>query len=206
MEPTAILSNEHRVIEVVLDCLEQIAGRALETGKLERESADQALDFFRTFADGCHHGKEEKHLFPAMVAKGVPEQGGPVGVMLAEHDQGRGYIRTMNDQIEAAADGDTGAIDEFNEAAQAYIAMLRAHIMKEDQILFPLADRIMSEDDERSLMAAYEKVEHHHMGEGTHERYVELAATLAKKFGVDASALHDTHAGGGCGRHHAQKD
>lgn len=206
MEPTIILSNEHRVIEVVLDCLEQIAGQAVTTGTLDRDSAEQAVDFFRTFADGCHHGKEEKHLFPAMVAKGVPERGGPVGVMLAEHEQGRGYIRTMSDQIAAAAEGDADAIDMFAGAAKAYVAMLRAHIMKEDQVLFPLADRMMTDEDERSLMAAYDHVEHHHMGEGTHERYLEIASRLAEKYGVKADALKSAHAGGGCGCHHAKKD
>lgn len=205
MQPTTILSNEHRVIEIVLTSLERIAARASETGRLSADAAEQALDFFRTFADGCHHGKEEKHLFPAMVAKGVPERGGPVGVMLVEHDQGRRHIRAMSEQIDAASRGDADSIDRFVAEANAYVAMLRAHIMKEDQILFPLADRIMSEDDERSLMDAYDHVEHHHMGEGTHERYIEIASELARRYDVPAETVAKALSHGGCGCQHAKK-
>ena len=85
MKPTEILSAEHRVIEQVLNCLEKMAAQAEKTGTLDKVSATDAVNFFRTFADQCHHGKEEAHLFPAMEAKGFPRQGGPTGVMLHEH-------------------------------------------------------------------------------------------------------------------------
>ena len=105
MKPTEILSGEHRIIEQVLDCLEKIAQNCATEGRLDRTSAEQALDFFRNFADRCHHGKEETHLFPAMEAKGFPRQGGPTGVMLSEHEQGRAYIRGMAEVIDRAAAG-----------------------------------------------------------------------------------------------------
>ena len=93
MKPTEILSGEHRVIEQVLTCLERIAEQCAAEGRLDRTSAEQALEFFRNFADRCHHGKEEVHLFPALEAKGFPRDGGPTGVMLHEHDQGRAHVR-----------------------------------------------------------------------------------------------------------------
>ncbi|MBD3402742.1 hemerythrin [candidate division GN15 bacterium] len=206
MEPTVILSNEHRVIELVLTCLERIAGKAKSDGKLDTESAVQALDFFRTFADGCHHGKEEDHLFPAMVNKGVPQQGGPIAVMLSDHEQGRAHIRAMTEHVEAAGAGEAAAIDEFARQAHGYIAMLRGHIQKEDQVLFPLADRIMGSDDEQKLMAAYHSVEHDHMGEGTHERYLKIAETLADRYDVPKDALAQAHESTSCGCGHAKKD
>jgi len=79
---TEILSDEHRVIEVVLTCLGKITEEANSTGKLDEASANQAIDVIRTFADKCHHGKEEDHLFETLVKKGMPKEGGPVGQML----------------------------------------------------------------------------------------------------------------------------
>ena len=70
MNPTDILMDEHRVIEQVLNCLEKIIEQATAAGRLEEEPAREALDFFRTFADRCHHGKEEAHLFPLMQTRG----------------------------------------------------------------------------------------------------------------------------------------
>ena len=78
MKPTQILENEHRVIEQVLDCLDKIADRCETDGRLDAESAREAVDFFRNFADRCHHGKEEAELFPLMHARGFPQEGGPV--------------------------------------------------------------------------------------------------------------------------------
>ena len=152
MKPTEILSSEHRVIERVLDCLEAIVRQAKAAGRLEPQPARDAVAFFRDFADRCHHGKEEAHLFPALEAKGFPRQGGPTGVMLREHEQGRTHVRGMAEAIDAAATGDAAALGQFIEHAKGYLALLREHIYKEDHVLFQLADRTLSEADQQALV------------------------------------------------------
>ena len=152
MKPTEILSDEHRIIEQVLDCLEKIAQSCAAEGRLDNASAEQALDFFRNFADRCHHGKEETHLFPAMEAKGFPRQGGPTGVMLQEHEQGRAHIRGMVEAIEGAAAGQGEAVARFITHAQGYVSLLREHIEKEDHCLFTMANQVLSEDDQQKLL------------------------------------------------------
>jgi hemerythrin-like domain-containing protein len=73
--------------------------------------------------------------------------------------------------------------------------LLRAHIQKEDEILYPMADRMLSAEDVAALQHKFEVVEAEHMGEGTHERYLQLALELAKQYGVEhgkiKSLLHD---------------
>jgi len=193
MQPTQILSNEHRVIEVVLGCLEKMTAEAEKTGKLDRELAEQAVDFIRNFADKCHHGKEEVHLFTAMVAKGVPQEGGPVGVMLYEHDLGRSFVAGMSTSITLAAAGDAAALKEFARHASGYVQLLRNHIQKEDNILFPMADQIFSDSDQKRLLDAFELVERDHMGAGTHEKYLAIAESLAERFGVRKIAVAHGH-------------
>ena len=46
---------------------------------------NQILTFFKVFIDKCHHGKEEIFFFPAFEAAGIPNEGGPIGVMIEEH-------------------------------------------------------------------------------------------------------------------------
>ena len=195
MKPTEILSSEHRVIEQVLDCLDQIVIEANTTGQLDAASAADAVDFFRTFADQCHHGKEEVHLFPAMEAKGFPRHGGPTGVMLAEHEQGRDYVRRMRAAIPAAAQGDRAALGQFSEAAGNYTALLRQHIQKEDHCLFSMADNSFTDTDQAALLEKFEKVEAEEMGTGTHEKFLGIAAALAEKYGV---AIAEPACRGGC--------
>ena len=178
MTPTEIHGSEHRVIEQVLACLEKIVEQARQNGRLEKQPAEDAVAFFRNFADRCHHGKEEAHLFPALEAQGFPREGGPTGVMLHEHEQGRACVRGMAESLEAAAAGDPAALERFAANAGEYVSLLRDHIYKEDHILFALADRVLSADDQQRLLDGFGKVEAEEMGAGTHERYHALAHEL----------------------------
>ncbi|MCX7014897.1 MAG: hemerythrin domain-containing protein [Candidatus Sumerlaeota bacterium] len=183
MNATDILQNEHRVIEQVLDCLETIAERAQQTGSLDKDDARSAVEFFRGFADRCHHGKEEAHLFPMMESRGFPREAGPVGVMLYEHDLGRVRVRGMDQAIDRAAAGDAQALRDFVENAQGYIALLRQHIQKEDSCLFPMANSRMNAQDQQQLLREFEKVEREEIGVGVHERFHAIADQLAAKYG-----------------------
>ena len=202
MRPVQILSSEHRVIEIVLDCLEQMAKKVHAEGTLDFGHAQEAVDFIRNFADRCHHGKEEDRLFPAMVRKGVPNENGPIGVMLFEHEQGRNFVAAMAAAISAHEQGEKEAAKLFAFSAEQYVQLLRAHIQKEDQILFPLADRVMSDDDRTELLKQFDIVEKEHMGAGTHEKYLKMAESLAQAYGVETSAIAAATAGGSCGCHH----
>jgi len=169
MHPTEILSHEHRVIQNMLDQLEEET-RGIAAGRpLSRDFFDQALDFFRNFADGCHHAKEENLLFPRMKERGVPEAGGPIGVMLAEHRQGRAYLKGIRENLDAAAGGEEPARQIVLANASGYIAMLRAHIQKEDNILFRMARMVLEPDDVAELACDFAAVE-------IPQRFQELAA------------------------------
>ncbi len=198
MKPSDILSHEHRVIEQVLECLEKLAEQAAASGRVDEQSAREAIDFFRNFADRCHHGKEETHFFPAMEAKGFPRDGGPTGVMLYEHDQGRRLVTGMADAVAASGD-DPDAAARFAQHARQFIDLLREHIQKEDHCLFAMADQAFTDADQQRLLDAFDKVEHEHIGAGVHERYLELANTLARRLGVPLAAQPADGAPSCCG-------
>lgn len=196
MNPTDILKSEHRVIEQVLCCLEKIAAEARTQKRLDGQSAREAIEFFRNFADRCHHGKEETHLFPAMEAAGFPRNGGPTGVMLYEHQQGREHVRGMDAAEAQAAAG--AAVEQFCVHAEGYIDLLREHIAREDHCLFSMANQALSAADQARVLEAFHRVESEHMGQGTHERFVDLANRLADQYGVAAA---QPIACSGCGHH-----
>jgi hemerythrin-like domain-containing protein len=195
MKATDILMDEHRVIEQVLNCLEKLADRCEAGEKLDRTSALEALAFFRNFADRCHHGKEEGHLFPLLEARGFGRQGGPTGVMLHEHEEGRGLVAAMARAVER----DTPR--EFVRHARAYVGLLREHIRKEDQCLFPMAAGILSGTDAESLAQRFEHVENAEMGEGTHEHYLQLANDLADRLDVNRAQVTPACSHARCHQH-----
>ena len=99
MKPTEELTKEHDAINVMLNIMDRISEK-LENGEhVDAEHLEQILEFLRVFADKCHHGKEEDLLFPAMIDAGIPKEGGPIAVMLREHEIGRTHIRNMEEGI-----------------------------------------------------------------------------------------------------------
>jgi hemerythrin-like domain-containing protein len=204
MQATSILIQEHRVIEQVLECLVRIVLRFQKDGTLNLKDAGEAVHFFRGFADRCHHGKEETYLFPMMESKGIPREGGPLGVMLHEHESGRAHIRAMREALDAAEGGSQEALGRFIENAQAYSRLLRDHIQKEDQCLFPMAEQVIGPKDEAALLDLFEHVEHEEMGEGTHENFLKIAADLATAYKVPQAGLAPAKGGCGCA-HQARK-
>jgi hemerythrin-like domain-containing protein len=200
MRPTEVLMHEHRVIEQVIACLEEISNRCEAGQALDTISASEAIDFFRVFADRCHHGKEEDLLFPAMEEKGFSREQGPTGVMLREHDAGRFHVDGMSKAIERVASGDVAAREAFIEHAREFAALLRQHIVKEDHCLFPMADRALSAADQDALSRSFAKVEHDDLGKGVHEKYVGIADQLAERYGI-AKSTAPSAAGIPCGAH-----
>jgi hemerythrin-like domain-containing protein len=137
---TTILRDEHRVILRVLLCLETLAERPAGDAGAEGLWAG-VIRWLRDFADHNHHAKEENGLFPAMIKAGVPGRGGPIEIMLREHEDGRALLRAM----EAGGPGERAA------AARRYVALLRDHIAKENDVVFPLADSALDERDHAEL-------------------------------------------------------
>jgi hemerythrin-like domain-containing protein len=181
MKATEILMYEHRVIEQVLDALEQATHR-LANGEVIRPGFFiEACDFMTGFADGCHHRKEEGVLFPAMTAAGLPTEAGPIAVMLYEHDQGRTYTRAICHAARQLQAGETQARPTLVHNAHAYAGLLRQHIQKEDHILFPMADNVIPTPDHDRILADIERVERDDIGADVHQRYVTLAAQLVNE-------------------------
>jgi hemerythrin-like domain-containing protein len=140
MDAVETLLNEHRTIERVLDALVAFADETRRRGATEKEELGRFVLFFAEFADALHHGKEEDVLFEAMTAAGFPREGGPVAVMLREHDHGRALVGALRGF--AARDGAWSGTDAqaIADAARAFSDLLHAHIHKEDAILYPMAE------------------------------------------------------------------
>lgn len=188
MQPTRFLEAEHQVILRALACLE-----AMLQGDVELPHAKMAelLDFFRSYADHCHHGKEEDLLFPAMEARGLTPDRGPTAVMRDEHEFGREAVRRMVDAAERGLEG------PLREAGATFLDFLRAHIAKENHILFPLADQMLDEEALNELGARFDAFEARDFGPEFHERYEGFILALARELNVDQERYEVAPACGG---------
>jgi hemerythrin-like domain-containing protein len=164
------LRHEHEAILFTLRVLDKMIGLIDEGRPIDSADPAAIVGFLKEFADKCHHGKEEGILFPALEKAGVPREGGPVGVMLREHEAGRARIKAM----EAAISGG-GGLPAFASGAREYVGLLRAHIEKENEVLFPMAERAIPASELESIYERFEEHERVVIGAGRHE---ELHAML----------------------------
>jgi len=182
--PTDILKEEHRVIKRMLTVL-NVACEKLEKGEeVSPEVFKKAIDFIRVFADRCHHGKEEETLFPFVEQRGLPREGGPTGVMRMEHERGRNFVKALEEAVEKYKQGDENAKAAIIENARGYTQLLAQHIPKEDDILYPLADKVLSHEDQKKLLTKFEEIEKERIGEGKHIEYIHLVETLEKQLKI----------------------
>ena len=180
MVATEALKKDHRVIEKMLNVLEVVSKKIEQGEELSAETLKKASDFIRNFADNYHHGKEEDILFRTMEERGFPREGGPIAMMLVEHDEGRGYARALAEGIEKYASGDSSAKKTVAENARNYAGLLAQHIQKEDNILYMMADNILPEALQRELLNRFDIVEKEKLGEGKRQYYVNLVDELEK--------------------------
>ncbi|MEK7239261.1 MAG: hemerythrin domain-containing protein [Gemmatimonadota bacterium] len=176
-----VLMQEHRVIERVLDALERAVSQLDRSVAVRPGFFLEAADFMAGFADGCHHRKEEGVLFGAMIDSGAPREGGAIDMMLDEHEQGRAFTRAMREAARRLEAGDAAARRQVVSSARGYVALLRDHIAKEDEMLFPMADGLLSAQRHDDVMRGFEQIEREDADAGAHERFHALAGRLEQE-------------------------
>jgi hemerythrin-like domain-containing protein len=180
MDAIETLMTEHRVIERVLDGLVGFAEEVQRKGSTEKDELGRFVTFIREFADACHHGKEEDILFAAMVEHGFPRNGGPIAVMLHEHDQGRGLVGILRERAGQSAAWSDGDRTEIAEVSRGFAQLLRAHIHKEDAILYPMAEQHLPSDALAAVGDACEAYERDPSRAGKHDALHALAEDLIR--------------------------
>ena len=177
--PTKMLEDEHLIIAKVVGAAPILANR-IEVGQVvDVETLQGVVEFMRTFVDKCHHGKEEELLFPALANKGVPTQGCPVGALTAEHTRGRVLVKELAETAQACQSGDPAAKEAVLKSLRGIATLYPNHIWKEDYLLFPLTNKVLSVEEQQSLCQQFEQVEER-VGRDVHQRLERFAEDLSE--------------------------
>lgn len=149
---TGILSEEHqnilKVIDVVLNECDQI-----EKGKeTEKAFFEEVVNFIQTYADRFHHAKEEDILFKTMLHSLENMHCNPIPVMLHEHDEGRQYVKGMVEALNQ--NNKVGLL----ENSRGYCYLLQEHIYKEDNVLYPMAEQVLNDEQKQQVENSYKTI------------------------------------------------
>ena len=165
------LKNEHEAVLLTIRILDQITTRLKSGQPIELKHLDQILEFLTVFVDKCHHSKEEKVLFPAMAQAGLPLEGGPIAAMLYEHEQGRSLVHGLKSGVEGYRVDDESSVTGIIDNAQKYGKLLTSHIEKENNVLYVMAERVLSADKMAEMEIEFTRIEEIEVGPNKHEEF-----------------------------------
>ena len=149
-----ILLKDHETTEKVFDVM-SLAFQA-ETGP-DPAMVGDLLTWLVEYVDDCHNRKEEEVLFPLAEERGVPREGGPLAVMLMEHEESRRLLRALRPLAEKYAGGDGTILPELKSAFEAYAELIKGHYWKENDILYPMARRSLRRRRRRRRGGGYRR-------------------------------------------------
>jgi len=177
---TKNLEDDHVHILRLIDVMEYIT----RSENPDISHLESIVDIIRNFADGIHHAKEENLFFPFLAERGFSTTQGPVAVMLQEHMQGRNFVKGIADNITLYKNGNKEALNEIFRNMTGYAELLRNHIEKENNILFRMADRVLSESDHLNLLGKFEEAERNHISTAGSEDYIERIQNLVSLYNI----------------------
>ena len=156
MLPIGLLMREHRLIERMVGNL-RVETEKVRQGGLDPVFIDQAVDFFRTYADRTHHGKEEDILFRGLQAKSLkPEHRVIMDELVSEHVYARKTVWELLKAKDVYLQGDEDALGEVEERFHRLIELYPSHIEKEDRRFFyPVMEYFSPEEQEKMLQEFY---------------------------------------------------
>lgn len=148
-DPTGLMSDCHRRIEMFLGALAAAAGFAgRELSPDEQRSLDVALRYFREAAPK-HNADEEESLFPRL--RSLPQSEVQAALAdMARLEQEHRWAAPLHGEIDRLGQRwlSEGRLPleqarAFHSAVGQLQSMYRAHIEFEDKMLFPLAARLL---------------------------------------------------------------
>jgi hemerythrin-like domain-containing protein len=175
MLPIGPLMEEHRLIEKLMPHLRAAVEAGRRDGRVDPKFVDLALDFVRTYADLCHHGKEEDILFKALEGKPLTASHRAIMDELVEdHKLGRQRVRELAEASEAYKRGDGAALAVILDRLEFLAEFYPAHIRKEDKVFFLPAMGYLSEGEKAAMIEAELEFDR----EFVHRRYREKIESL----------------------------
>lgn len=170
------LVAEHEMIERAMEVLKNEL-QDVPQGKYNSVRLKRALDFLMEFGDKIHNKKEEEHLFPLMIDRGIPKDG-PIRVMLMEHEAERQLLQTMSAEVNTLSGVSKDLKLQFKQKGLEYLKIRAEHIWKENDVLYKMGAKVLTTADKKSLVSHFMAVNTDHYGKDAQQKFEQMVAEL----------------------------
>jgi hemerythrin-like domain-containing protein len=181
MQPLEYLTKEHRLIVKAVAVTKDFRNEIKSGAPIRPRRYWKLVDFWSTYADIVHHGKEEQLLFPAIVEQSVPsEYGATVEKLVEEHMYLLGYISDLRRWAQPMFTGDRTARDRVIRCLDGYLELIGPHIKLEDEELFPATAELLSESELAKLAKEFKAMDAR-VGPNVYNYYSDIVENLMKE-------------------------
>ena len=167
------------MVILVTKAAEQEVRYMRDTGEYRPEVVDELVDFFEYFTEGCHDPKEENLLFARMRLRGLPADTGILAEFYREHQEFHTLLRDVEHWLRAQRKTGSGDVAALAALLDVYLKLMRSHVAREEELLFPMAEELLTEEDLQELTYGFDSIECEEVAVGIRQRYLELAQLLA---------------------------
>jgi hemerythrin-like domain-containing protein len=177
MQPRGPLMIEHRLIERMLVHFRAELERISITGKADPVFVDTAVDFFRTYGDRTHHGKEELILFRELGQKQMSDADKTImEELIGEHATGRVVTAELIDANNRYRGGDDSALEVITDKLRFLADFYPKHIEKEDKVFFPSMMKYLPDAEQKTMLEEFWEFDRNMI----HEKYRLVVESLNK--------------------------
>jgi len=168
-----IIKDEHRAMAAVLRGFQYLVqqirnGQAKPDFKLMKSM----LDYIEAFPDKLHHPKEDEYLY-RILRERTDEVTATLDLLEHEHQQEPTWLNALRETLENY-EQDASGFDAFSEEVERYVASHFSHMNKEEDVIMPVAEQVLTAEDWTSIDAAFRSNEDPIVGAGTQREFREL--------------------------------
>jgi hemerythrin-like domain-containing protein len=181
MSPTENLKNEHKEINELLKIMSKIAGSIKSNKVFYTSDVEDIIEYMEIFIEKSHHGKEEIY-YTKLELYGVLKDTELLNEMLHEHTRSRNYLKDICTCVVNCKIGYTFSGDMLAESLTNYVLLIENHMLKEEDIIFPLADIKLSDENQHEISIEFDKIEESIVKHGFQDHYHTLLKNLQTKY------------------------
>lgn len=140
----ALIKDEHRSLAAVVHALQYLA-KAAQGGTVPDQKLLGAMAHYLVeFPERLHHPAEDKFLFAPLRAK-TSEASDVIDALEAEHAAGDVRGAAISRALNELAAGTPASVQNFADAVEGYAKFYWAHMMSEETLILPLAERVLDQ-------------------------------------------------------------
>ena len=156
MTPIGVLTVEHLLIGRMVNLIHRELEKVGQGKKADLLFIDGAIDFAKTYADACHHGKEEGILFERLGRKRlIAEHKKLMDELVLEHIQNRKIVTNLEMARESHVKGDLDAVKTILTICKSLVEFYPGHMEKEEKHFFTPSMEYLSKREQQEMMKKF---------------------------------------------------